>query len=202
MNPSGLRILYIITAIAVLGLACSIPFYFESPSMFYKTGFDRFLLRTGKILGIIAATLIFFQIVLISRFKHLEKVFKIKTLFQSHRTNGLILLGAAVLHPVFILGADDFVLFPFEAKYWPEIVGIALIVLLFLFVVISYWQKQFGLNIKIWRLLHKTFAPVIFILLFIHIFNVSRTFESGLPFYILVFIFSAGLGLIVRKYYQ
>jgi predicted ferric reductase len=167
--------------------------------MFYKTGIDKFLLRSGKILGISATILIFYQLVFISRFATLEKVFKMKSLFQSHRTNGLIILAAAVLHPVFILGADHFVFFQFELKYWPEITGIILLSILILFVLISHWQKKLKLDYKLWRLLHKFFAPIIIIVLYIHIVNVSKTFESGIPFYALTFIFLLSLILIVRK---
>jgi predicted ferric reductase len=199
-NFTYTKIIYILFFILTLGIACAIPYYFESPSMYYKTGIDKFLLRSGKILGICATILIFYQCVFISRFATLEKVFKMKSLFQSHRTNGLIILAAAVLHPIFILGADRFVFFQFESKYWPEITGIILLSILSLFVLISHWQKKLKLDYKLWRLLHKSFAPIIIIFLYIHIINVSKTFESGIPFYALTFIFSLSLILIVRKY--
>ncbi len=197
---SFVKIVYILFFIILIGLACTIPFYFESQSMYYKTGLDKFLLRSGKILGIIATILIFYQLILISRFAKLEKAFKLKTLFQSHRTNGLILMTAAIIHPIFILGADHFVFFPFESKYWPEITGIILLLVLILFVVVSYWQKKLKIDYKLWRLFHKSLAPVILILLFVHVFNVSKTFESGIPFYALIFIFILSQILIVRKY--
>ncbi len=199
-NFGCIKIAYILLSISFLGIACSIPYYFESPSIFYKTGIDKFLLRSGKILGICATILIFYQLVFISRFAPLEKVFKMKNLFQSHRTNGLIILAAAISHPVFILGADHFVLFPFESKYWPEITGIVLLTLLVLFVLISHWQKKLKLDYRVWRMLHKSFAPIIIVLLYIHIINVSKTFESGVPFYALTTFFSLSLMLIVRKY--
>lgn len=194
------KMVYILFIVLILGMACTIPFYFESPSMYYKTGIDKFLLRSGKILGIIATILIFYQLVFISRLAFLEKIFKMKSLFRFHRTNGLIILAAAVLHPIFILGADHFVFFPFELKYWPEITGIVLLSILILFVLVSHWQKKIKLDYKLWRFLHKSFAPVIIIVLYIHIINVSKTFESGLPFYALTLIFSSSLILIVRKY--
>lgn len=199
-NFTYIKIVYILFFILILGVACTIPYYFESPSMYYKTGIDKFLLRSGKILGISATILIFYQLVFVSRFTTLEKVFKIKSLFQSHRTNGLIILAAAVLHPIFILGADHFVFFPFESKYWPEITGIVLLSILALFVLISHWQQKLKLDYKLWRLLHKSFAPIIIIVLYIHIINVSKTFESGTPFYAVTFIFFLSLILIVRKY--
>jgi predicted ferric reductase len=199
-NFTYIKIVYILFFILIIGIACTIPYYFESPSMYYKTGIDKLLLRSGKILGIIATILIFYQLVLISRFAALEKAFKMKSLFQGHRTSGLIILAAAALHPIFIMGADHFVFFPFESKYWPEITGIVLLSILVLFVLVSHWQKKIKLDYKLWRLLHKSFAPIIVVGLYIHIHNVSKTFESGLPFYSLTIVFSLSLILIVRKY--
>ena len=50
-------------ATLVLVGAMSVPFFFESPSMWYKFGFDKALLRTGKMLGLVVATLLFFQLI-------------------------------------------------------------------------------------------------------------------------------------------
>ena len=190
----------VVLALIILLAGVSIPFLFESPSMYYKTGIDKLLLRMGKVLGIIATVLIFYQLILISRFKSLEKAFKINKLFTGHRLNGLIVLGAAIIHPILILGADHFVFFPFELKYWPEFAGIGLFVVLSLFVLVSHWRQKINLDYKIWKLIHKSFAPVILVLLFIHIINVSKTFESGIPLYALIVLFVLSLFLIVRKY--
>lgn len=194
------KTLFIVPAIILLIAGAAIPFYFESPSMWYKTGLDKWLLRIGKILGIVATILIFYQVILISRFKGLDKTYKLKNLFQGHRINGLILLGAAIVHPILILGADHFVFFPFEFKYWPEFTGVGLLVVLTLFVLSSYFRQRIKLDYKLWKILHRSFAPIIVILLFVHILNVSRTFESGVPLYGLISLFVVSLLLIVRKY--
>jgi predicted ferric reductase len=199
-NNIILKVICIVFFLIVLFAACSIPFYFESPSMFYKTGIDKLLLRTGKIFGIIAAGLLLFQPVFIGRFSFLDKVFTTKKLFQIHRITGLILLGFALVHPLLILGADHFVFFPFENKYWPEFVGVCLLPLLFLFIVVSFWQKGIGLNYKSWHMLHRIFSPIVLILMFIHVFKVSRSFESGLPYYALVVSFVLIFFLFARKY--
>lgn len=202
MKPNSFvsKFICILFFYGMLGAACLIPFYFESPSLFYKTGIDKLMLRSGKIFGIIAAGLMVFQPVLVGRFLLLDKIFTIKKLFQLHRIHGSILLGAALIHPVLILGADQFVFFPFEPKYWPEITGIFLLLLLFPFVVISISYKHMGLTYKNWRILHKTVAPVIFVLMFSHVFNVSKSFESGLPFYLLIAAGAITALLFTRKF--
>jgi predicted ferric reductase len=181
-------------------LYCAIPFYFESPSLFYKTGLDKIMLRTGKILGIFTALLLLIQLVLISRFSVLDKLWGLKQLFHFHRTNGLIILTLAIAHPVLILGADHFVFFPVEPKYWPEFIGILLLLILTLFVGISHWQKKLGIGYKPWRLFHKLVAPLILFLTGVHVYNVSRTFESGIPFYALGLVAVISAFLVTRKY--
>lgn len=194
------KLIAILIFFIVLFAGGTLPFYFESPSIYYKTGMDKWMLRAGKILGIYAAILMCFQLILISRFPGLDKIWGLKTLFQYHRINGLILLFLAMAHPVLILGADHFVFFPFELKYWPEFIGILLLVILAFFVMISHWQKKLGIGYKAWRVLHKLIAPVIIGLMLVHVFNVSRTFESGIPFFSLVAVGLTAAALLIRKY--
>jgi len=184
----------------ILAVGSLIPFFFESPSIFYKTGADKLMLRSGKILGIIASFLLLIQLLLISHFEVFKKIYGLKNLIRYHRLNGLLLLLFALIHPVLILGADHFVFFPLEMKYWPEFTGVLLLIVLLIFVVISYWQKKIGIPYKLWRLIHKSGAPILFIGLSVHVFNVSRSFESGIPFYGLCVLTGLSLLLIVRKY--
>lgn len=185
---------------ALLGAACTIPFYFESPSLYYKTGMDKFMLRTGKIMGIITALLMLLQLIFIGRFSALDKIWGLKNLFHYHRINGLLILTLALIHPVLIFGADHFVFFPFESKYWPEFVGVILLAILALFVGVSHFQKKLGMDYRIFRIMHKLIAPGILFLMFIHVFNVSQTFESGLPFYALGALAVVEFFLIIQKY--
>lgn len=199
-NRSLLKITGLFLFFAILCAACTIPFYFESPSIYYKTGMDKLMLRSGKIFGIITVVFLLFQPVLIGRFSLLDRIFTIKKLFQFHKTNAMILLVTAIIHPILILGADHFVFFSFESKYWPEFIGVFLLILLLPFIVISFLQKKLGLNYKTWRMLHKIIAPFIFILMFIHVTNVSRSFESGWPFYLLSAAGLITIFLFIRKY--
>ena len=184
----------------VLLAGSTIPFYFESPSIFYKTGGDKFLLRSGKILGIFASILLMVQLFFVSNLKLMKDNVGLKKLYKYHKFNGVILLSLALIHPVFILGAEHFVFFPVEYKYWPELAGGLLISVLFIFVVISYGQKKMGIPYKTWKVIHKLSAPILFVLLFMHVFNVSRTFESGVPFYALCFLMGVSFILYIRTF--
>ena len=185
---------------AFLIAACAIPFLFESPSIFYKTGIEKIMLRAGKVFGIIAMVLMGYQLIFISRFSWLEKRFGMKSLFQTHRFTGRIILGAVLIHPIMILAADHFVFFPLEKKYWPEFTGVALLVLILFFIGISILHKRIGIPYKTWRMIHKSFAPFLFILLFIHVIFVSRTFETGIPLYFLIAMGSACIAMIIGKW--
>lgn len=200
MNGERIFSFIIIAALfSFLLAACTIPFFFESPSIFYKTGVEKIMLQAGKVAGISAMVLMVYQLIFISRFPWLEKLFKMKNLYHAHRLNGVIILGAVLIHPLLVLGSDHFVFFPLERKYWPEFTGVFLLILIFFFIGISILYKRIGISYASWRMVHKTIAPFIFILLFIHVAYVSRTFEAGIPLYFLIAAGLACLAIIVGK---
>ena len=194
------KYLYISIFLALLILVTTIPFLYESASMFYKTGMDKLLLRTGKIIGLIAALLIIFQPFFVANIKFFNRIFNVKSLYKYHRYSGAIILALSIVHPVLILWSNDFVFFSFEMKYWPEFTGIILTTFLIPFIIISTFQKQINLDYKIWRRIHRILAPLLITLMFLHIFNVSTSFEEGVPFYGLVFVGCITVFLVVRKF--
>jgi predicted ferric reductase len=193
------KYLYISIFLALLILVTTVPFLYESPSMFYKTGMDKLLLRTGKIIGQIAALLIIFQPFFVANIKFFSRIFSVKKLYKYHRCSGVIILALSIVHPVLILWSNDFVFFSFEMKYWPEFTGIILTTFLIPFIIISTFQKQINLDYKIWRRIHRILAPLLITLMFLHIFNVSTSFEEGVPFYGLVFAGCITMILVIRK---
>lgn len=66
-------------------LDLTIPFLFESPSMFCKLGWDKTLLRAGKMVGLTAALFILLQLLLAARLKWLDCIFSLPTLYTVHR---------------------------------------------------------------------------------------------------------------------
>ncbi len=180
--------------------ACAIPFVYESPSLFYKTGWDRVMLRAGKIFGIIAVVLIMIQPLYVSRIRWLERGFSLRKLLDRHRTGGVIILIAAMIHPLLVLAADHFVFFPFESRYWPEFTGISLLVLLMIFVLISTLYKKLGIPYNIWRWIHRAGALAVFTGAVVHVVNVSRSFESGPPLWGLLTLVGAAGVILVFKY--
>jgi predicted ferric reductase len=162
--------------------ALSFPFLFESPSMWYKTGIDRSLLRAGKMLGIIAGLLLLFQLPLAGRLKLLDRLFSLPGLVRQHRYHAWIVVLMALLHPVCVSIPEDRLLIPLEMRYWPEWIGVALLVLVLLQFFTSQWRKRLKIPFHTWMRFHRIAGFLTAVLLIIHVLYVSETFESdGLP---------------------
>ena len=162
--------------------AMSIPFFFESPSMWYKFGLAKALLRTGKMLGLAAATLLFFQLIQAARLKVLDRFFSLPGLVRSHRLNAIVILLLAVLHPILVLASEKKLLIPLELRYWPEWVGVGVLTLIVIHFSVSQWRRAFRITFHGWLLWHRCVGVFILGLAALHILFVSETFsEEGFP---------------------
>jgi len=184
--PSGTRKLLAATIIGVallhLAGALAIPFYFESPSMWYKFGILKTSLRVGKMLGLGAGLLILLQLPLAGRLKILDRIFSLPILMRQHRIHAWIIIAAALIHPLCILLPEGNLLVPLEIRYWPEWVGVALLCVLLVQFTCSHWRQRWCLPFHIWLPVHRIVGLLITVLLLVHVLFVSETFEkSGLP---------------------
>ena len=172
--------------LAVLAGALSIPFIFESPSIRYKFGFDKTLLRTGKLVGMAAAVLLLVQLLLSARLKMLDRIFGLLRVYAFHRINGILIALLVLMHPVFILWPEGFTFPPLKLAYWPEGAGILLVVLICFQAAGSLWRRPLKIAYDRWRRYHLYAGVVIILLLILHILFVSETFEEGVPRYALL----------------
>ena len=105
--PPGMRVLLAAAIVALLFLtlagALTIPFAFESPSMWYKFGIEKVSLRTGKMLGLTACLLIFLQLPLAGRLKFLDRIFSLPGLIRQHRMHAWAIAILALIHPLCVL---------------------------------------------------------------------------------------------------
>ena len=172
----------ITAAMLFAGGAVSIPFLFESPSMWYKFGLAKALLRVGKVIGMLAAVLLFYQLILVSRLRVLDQVFSLPSLVRAHRYNAVIVILLAGLHPICILSSENKLSIPLEIRYWPEWVGVSLLAAIAIQFSISQWRTKLGMRYDNWLLIHRCLGVSILGLLIVHILFVSETFsEKGLP---------------------
>lgn len=175
-----------------------IPFQYESFSILYKFGTEKTFLRSGKMVGITLALLLFFQIVLASRFTFFERIFSVKAGLQLHRINGVIIACLAILHPLLIKASENFTPYTLEKKYYPEFLGIVLLSIILIVSGTAFFRSFLKISYKSWLFTHRLGATLVLMLLPSHILWVSETFKNGLPRNGAVVIFSLALLLAVR----
>lgn len=183
--PSRLRLLLgllaIITAVFIVAGAVSIPFYFETSTILYKFGQDRLLLRSGQVAGMTAGCLLLVQIVLSARVKFLDRIFGLNRLFKVHHLTGVIIACLIIMHPFLIFIPEERIAIPLQWRYWPEFVGLFLLLSIILTVVSSHWRVRLGLAFHRWWLFHRTGAMLTVAVFWVHILSVSDTFDQKIP---------------------
>ena len=172
----------VIFLLLLMAGALSIPFLFESPSMWYKFGIDRILLRSGKLLGVAAGMLLFLQLPLGGRFKLLDRIFSLPGIIRQHRCHAWLIALMALAHPLCVLLSDGKLTIPLEMRYWPEWIGVSLLALILLLFVCSQWRPKLSIPFHIWMIFHRLGGSLILLLLVVHVLYVSETFDQpGLP---------------------
>ena len=187
-------------AFFVLAAAASIPFFYESTTLWYKFGLDRILLRSGQVIGLVNLVFLALQILLVSRFSVLDWIIGRSKVPKIHRQIGLMIVLLALTHALLVLIPEGLNNLPIGWKYWPEIVGAFSLFLLCLQVVSALYRSRLSLSYPYWRRLHMLMGYFIFLAINIHILFVSTSFSEGLPRYALLFFSGTVLlALILRK---
>ncbi len=168
-----------LTAVFALCLAGAIyvPFLYESQTMRYQLGMSRNMLLTGHIMGTAAGALLFFQLILISRFKFLDRVFSINRLLWLHRINATVILFLVILHLILILSALGTEVIAPEFSQWPEYTGLLMLIIIAGAVFSGLFREAIRLKYHFWIFFHRIFSPIIILLLCIHVYFVSKTFH-------------------------
>lgn len=161
-----------------IGCALTIPFVYESQSLWYKFGADKTMLRTGKMVGIVAAILLCCQVILAIRLRLLDRLLGLDTLLRLHRSNGLVLLFLVTIHASLIIIPEGWANLPIGWKYWPEMVGALMFVVLILLVCGALLRPVLRMKFSTWRTLHKPAGYILFGGVFIHVLYVSEAFTN------------------------
>ena len=184
----------------VISGALSIPFVYESQTLWYKVGGDKILLRTGQMAGLLTVVLLFVQVLLAARGKFLQLLFGVVTLMRWHRVNGIIVALLAISHMFLVLIPEGLNNLPIGLKYWPEMVGLLLLSIIVSLVFFAQWRQRLRLNYQRWRTFHKLSGYLVIALIAIHVLFVSDTFEQTVPrVALLVFLVGLMLAVFVSK---
>jgi predicted ferric reductase len=185
MAPGARYLLGALLTLAVLALiaaALTIPFRFESSSMFYKFGMDRMVLRTAKMAGLAAAVLLLLQPPLAGRLKWMDRIFSLPGLYRIHRFNAYAVGALVLIHPTLIQVSAHTWSIPLQTRYWPEWVGAVLMIVTLLQIGLSQWRRRLFRVYEKWLWIHGILAAVVFSALILHVLNVSESFgHNSLP---------------------
>ncbi len=194
----SLGIMCVISLLCVLVAAASMPFIFETGSILYKLGADKTFLRTGKVIGTLAAVLILLQLPLTARLAAMDHIFSLNRMYLYHRVNAVLVACLALLHPLLVFAPEDISSFPVELKYWPEVLGALLLVLIGIITATGLWRLFLNFSFHRWWLFHRIVTLSAVVLLVVHVLYGSENYEDGMPRFIL--ILSAGVyGLLLFR---
>lgn len=192
MSAAAHRVMLSAGFVLLLLGVLSIPFYYETTTLWYKFGLDKILLKGGQFIGLVALMLIYLQIVLSLRGPYLERVFGATDLMRYHQVNGVLIALLACSHALLILVPEGIANLPIGKKHWPEMVGATLLLLIVASVFVSVFRNALRLNYRMWRIFHRTLGYLILLLAAIHVLFVSESFEHLIP-RVLVIGLTAGL---------
>jgi predicted ferric reductase len=197
-----LALAFMLAALLVMAGIWCIPYVFESSTLFYKFGFQKFLLRGGKVVGLTAAMLLFFQVVPVARLKYLDRIFALNRIYYVHRLNGMAIAVLALLHPFMILASENFIFFRFEKRYWPEWLGVGLLVVIAGIVLTANWRTALCWAYDAWLRFHRPVTLLAITAAAIHVLFVSETFGSGPPRILIFMVASLNLVLVIRIWWR
>lgn len=190
-NSFRIRLLFLFIFILFLSAALSVPFYFETMTLWYKVGIDKTMLRAGQLAGMSALVMFFVQIICAVRGQYLEKHFGRAVITKFHRINGRVILFLAISHVLLVLAPEGITNLPIGKKYWPELIGAVLLLITAVIVFSTHFRQQLGLTYNLWRTTHKTLGYFVLILLLGHVVFVSDSFEHSQLRAVLILLFGA-----------
>ena len=147
---------------------------------------------------LLAAILLFIQILLGARGGTLEELFGVAALVKWHKVNGGLVLVLALCHVTLVLIPEGIVNLPIGLKFWPEMIGAALLLILFSLVVSSHLRQQLKFVYTRWRTFHRLLGYSALALIGMHIYFVSESFEQVVPRMALITVVVAVLAVIFQ----
>lgn len=181
IKPRLYRILVFGVFLVVLAGALSIPFVYETQTLWYRIGSDKTMLRAAQLAGLLAAILLFVQILLAARGEFLKRLFGVAVLMRRHRTNGILLSLLALGHAILVLAPEGLTNLPIGKKHWPEMVGMLLLTVVLFMAISAHFREKLALDYTRWRAMHKLLGYFTMPLVAVHVLFVCESFEHALP---------------------
>ena len=159
----------------------AIPSYYETTTLWYKTGMDKIMLIGGHYLGLLGLIVLYLQIIISARDHFLDRVFGVAQLLRLHRLIGVLLFLVAAGHILLVLIPEGLANLPLGKKFWPEMVGAALFACIVLQAGSSQFRQIIRLPYNIWRSFHRPVGYLALLLVTVHVLFVSESFEQTIP---------------------
>lgn len=189
MRMAMYRVLLGAGFLAFFAVVLAIPSYFETTTLWYKTGADKVMLITGQHLGLAALVLLYLQVILSVQGGFLSRVFGAANLLRMHKLNALFIVALAASHIFMVLVPEGLANLPLGKKFWPEMVGGLLFLVIALTVATSYLRGSLRLDFPAWRAVHKPAGYAALLLVTLHALFVSESFEQPIPRVFLLTLF-------------
>jgi predicted ferric reductase len=179
----------ILLSIALLaGAALTIPFAYETQTLWYKFGTDKILLRTGQMVGLSALVCLCLQVLLAARLTLFDRLLGLDKVYVVHRYNGVLVFVLALAHVSLVLIPEGLLNLPIGKKYWPEMVGAGLLLVLSFMIGGAVLRERGRVRYSQWRKLHRPMGYLVLVLVVVHALYVSDSFRIPVPRYSLLLL--------------
>lgn len=181
MKTAAYRVVLLAAAVILAATVMAVPGYYETTTLWYKTGIDKTMLQAGQYCGLTALILIYLQVVMAVRGSVLARIFGETNLIRCHRINGAMIVVAAISHVLLVLVPEGISNLPVGWKFWPEMVGAALLLIVVILTSTSHLRDRLNMSYNTWRIIHKPVGYIALLLVTVHALFVSESFEHTGP---------------------
>ncbi len=186
-----LGIILVVLGIGMLVGASAIALKAHSGELAEHGRTAALLVTTGKILGLLAGTLVFLQFALGAKLKALDRVFDLNHLLLAHRVLGILTAIFASLHPLFVFAPKAKEIGAFRMAVIPELLGAVVLLGLWMGVSAAVWREFLHIPYHLWYRLHRLGMFSAVVLVTMHMLIVTDDFHGDWPMSAL----AAALGL-------
>ena len=113
------------------------------------------LIIAGKTAGLLAATIVFFQFAFTARFKIFDRIFGFDRLIFFHIIMGATSACLIIMHPILLYGSKVYQLGEFRWELWPQMLGAAALILVWVIAITSLWRNFLQLKFEAWLAIHQ-----------------------------------------------